>query len=483
MRQVLIIHGWSDTSRSFGPLVEFLRANGYQAVPLWLGDYISLDDDVRVVDVAKRLEAVVRDKLANGELVQPFDVIVHSTGGLVAREWISGYYGDDIAGCPAKRLIMLAPANFGSRLASLGKSMVGRIVKGWNNWFHTGTEMLNALELASPYQWRLAEQDLFVPLGRTSAPAIYGNDGIYAFTIVGTHPYASLLRQMVNEDGADGTVRACAANLNVRGVTLDFAADERQPLVTPWKLRHKTDIPLAVLPDRTHGSVIDPEKNDIKSPESYEKRLGQLILRALGCDTPADYQAIATEWSAITEATAALSSDESQREEVLGKDSDPKWFHQYMQVNVRVMDDHGADVGDYFLEFSGPEDERGDRSSLYFHTEVLEHVHVNQLNSAYRCLYVDHTDLMGNYYDAIRGNVTRALFMSLSAAPPGGNVSYFESTRDGAKGTVPLHFETEKKSGPAAQRQIRWLQPNVTHFATIIIPRTPADKVFRMKKA
>ena len=483
MRQVLIIHGWSDSSRSFRPLVEFLRANGYQAVPLWLGDYISLDDDVRVEDVAKRLQAVVREKLAGGELTEPFDVIVHSTGGLVAREWISAYYADDIASCPAKRLIMLAPANFGSRLASLGKSMVGRIVKGWNNWFHTGTEMLNALELASPYQWRLAEQDLFVPAGRSSAPAIYGDVGIYAFTIVGTHPYASLLRQMVNEDGADGTVRACAANLNVRGVTIDFAADEQQPLVTPWKLRHKTGIPLAVLPDRTHGSVINPEKNDIKSPDAYEERLGQLILQALSCDTLADYQAIAGEWSAITEATSALSSDESQREEVLDKDSDPKWFHQYMQVNVRVMDDHGADVGDYFLEFSGPEEERGDHSSLYFHTEVLEHVHVNQLNSAYRCLYVDHTDLLGNYYDAIRGNVTRALFMSISAAPAGSNVSYFEDVRKGAKGTVPLHFEKEKKSGPAAQRQIRWLQPNTTHFATIVIPRTPADKVFRMKKA
>lgn len=452
-------------------------------MPLWLGDYISLDDDVRIVDVAKRLEAVVRDKLAGGELAQPFDVIVHSTGGLVAREWISGYYNDHAATCPAKRLIMLAPANFGSRLASLGKSMVGRIVKGWNNWFHTGTEMLNALELASPYQWQLAEQDLFVPAGRTSAPAIYGGDGVYAFTIVGTHPYASLLRQMVNEDGADGTVRACAANLNVRGVTIDFAADEQQPQVTPWKLRHAVDIPLAVLPDRTHGSIIDPEKSDIQSPAAYRERLGQLILQALDCDTPADYQAIADEWRKITDATAALSEDESRRSDALGKDSNPKWLHQYMQVNVRVMDDHGDNVGDYFLEFSGPEEERGDRSSLYFHTEVLEHVHVNQLNSAYRCLYVDHTDLLGNYYDSIRGNVTRALFMSISAAPAGSNVSYFEDVRKGAKGTVPLHFEQEKKSGPAAERRIRWLQPNTTHFATIVIPRTPADKVFRMRKA
>ena len=29
-RQVLIIHGWSDTSKSFVALGQFLSANGYQ---------------------------------------------------------------------------------------------------------------------------------------------------------------------------------------------------------------------------------------------------------------------------------------------------------------------------------------------------------------------------------------------------------------------------------------------------------------------
>ena len=45
---------------------------------------------------------------------------------------------------------LVAPANLGSPLAAKGKSLVGRIAKGCNNWFETGSEMLNALELASP---------------------------------------------------------------------------------------------------------------------------------------------------------------------------------------------------------------------------------------------------------------------------------------------------------------------------------------------
>ena len=50
-RDVLIIHGWSDTSKSFSPLVEYLRNAGFNAVALWLGDYISLDDDVKIEDI------------------------------------------------------------------------------------------------------------------------------------------------------------------------------------------------------------------------------------------------------------------------------------------------------------------------------------------------------------------------------------------------------------------------------------------------
>ena len=63
-RQVAILHGWSDNSKSFVPLSEFLKKHGYQAVPIFLGDYISLRDDVNIDDVAKRMEEVVRAKMA-----------------------------------------------------------------------------------------------------------------------------------------------------------------------------------------------------------------------------------------------------------------------------------------------------------------------------------------------------------------------------------------------------------------------------------
>ena len=108
-RQVAILHGWSDKSESFQPLAEFLKSRGYQAVPIFLGDYISLRDDVNIDDVAKRMEEVVRAKMARPKtardhLASEFDLIVHSTGGLVARRWISNNYAD--RPCPVKNLIM-----------------------------------------------------------------------------------------------------------------------------------------------------------------------------------------------------------------------------------------------------------------------------------------------------------------------------------------------------------------------------------------
>jgi len=59
-RDVLIVHGWSDTSKSFSPWVDFLGNSGFKAASLWLGDTISLDDDVNIEDVASRMEALTR---------------------------------------------------------------------------------------------------------------------------------------------------------------------------------------------------------------------------------------------------------------------------------------------------------------------------------------------------------------------------------------------------------------------------------------
>jgi len=464
---VLIIHGWSDTSKSFLPLANFLSAHGYEPVVLWLADYISEDDDVRVDDVAKRMNIVIRDMIRSGTLDNSFDVIVHSTGGLVTRAWLTGWYNNDPKSCPMKRLIMLAPANYGSKLAATGKSFLGRIIKGYDNWFHTGQSMLNDLELSSPFQWELAQRDVLQAPG-AGPVRYYGADLVWPFVIVGTHPYANFLRQIVNENGADGTVRACAANLNARGVTIDFCAPT--PVVTPWQSRLECDVPLAVLPTRTHGSIVDPDrvKNAEGIPETPDEmaQLGNLILQALGCKDFGEYQTIQKTWDAITEATARRYKNPTEE--------NPDFYHQYMQGNFSVIDDQGRWVSDYILEFFSDTDSTYDKANVYMHSKVIEDVAKNSQNNAFRNVYFDRSDLVEGYYAQLPPGADPTLFLSVSAAAPGKNITYFSNVATGSPGQVPVHLEAD------ATR--RWLRKNTTHFVKLIIPRTSSNpNVFQLR--
>ncbi|MDP2133570.1 MAG: hypothetical protein Q8J99_08180 [Sulfuritalea sp.] len=471
-RQVLIVHGWSDTSDSFLPLARFLAGHGFEAKTLWLGDYISMEDDIRVQDVAIRMAEVIDQRIAAGELDSSFDVIVHSTGGLVVRAWMTTRYKSDIARCPMQRLLMLAPANYGSKLAAIGKSMLGRLVKGFRHGFHTGTSMLNDLELASPFQWELAQRDVLVAPGGDTG-RYYGDGAVLPFVIVGTRGYTGMLRQIANENGSDGTVRVCAANLNARGVTIDFRESDPERMMQVWPSRLEHDIPLAVLPTRTHGSIVDPERvdpdnqDDMVETDAERQTLGALILEALGCKDYAGYRAIQQRWDELTEATAQRRFDQ-------GDNPHAEAYHQYLQLNAYVVDDHGKPVPDYFLEFFSNPARGDDQSNVYLHSNVLEDVKKNSQSEALRNLYFDRTDLVDGYYTRFSKADKPVLYMSIDATAPGANVHYFDPADPRAAGMVPIHLEGD--------RTRRWLRRNTTHFVQIVLPRRPAADVFRLTR-
>jgi pimeloyl-ACP methyl ester carboxylesterase len=471
-RQVLIVHGWSDTSNSFHALARYLGEHGFEARTLWLGDYISMEDDVRVQDVAIRMADVIDQRIAAGDLQPSFDMIVHSTGGLVARAWLTTRYRGEAERCPVKRLVMLAPANYGSKLAAIGKSMLGRLLKGLKHGFHTGTSMLNDLELSSPFQWELAQRDVLVAPGGDAA-RYYGDDRVWPFVIVGTHGYTALLRQIANENGSDGTVRVCAANLNARGVTIDFRETDPQRMMRPWDTRLQCDVPLAVLPTRTHGSIIDPDRSesdnqeDIVETEEEKQQSGRLILEALECASFDAYRGIQERWESLSEETLERGKPESEHPQA-------ESFHQYMQVNAYVVDDHAKPVADYFLEFFSNPDRADDAANVYLHANVLEDVKKNSQNEALRNLYFDRTDLVEGYYKRFAEGAKPVLYMSISAAAPGAKVHYFDPDDASAAGMVPVHLEGDKTK--------RWLRRNSTHFVQIIIPRRPVEDVFKLKR-
>ena len=471
-RQILIVHGWSDTSDSFKALARFLAKNGFETRTLWLGDYISMEDDVRVQDVAMRMAEVIDQRIASGDLQASFDMIVHSTGGLVARAWMTTRYRGDAGRCPVRRLVMLAPANHGSKLAALGKSMLGRLIKGFRHGFHTGTSMLNDLELSSPFQWELAQRDVLIAPGGDSS-RYYGDGAVLPFVIVGTRGYGGLLRQIANENGADGTVRVCAANLNARGVTIDFRETDPDKMMRPWESRLDCDVPLAVLPTRTHGSIVDPDRADADNQDDViegadeKQQLGMLILEALACDNFDQYRAIRQRWEEISEQTAKRGLDEPDSPQA-------ECYHQYMQINAYVVDDHGKPVPDYFLEFFSNPNKTDDQASAYLHANVLEDVKKNSQSEALRNLYFDRTDLVDGYYKRFAEGSKPVLYMSIYATAPGSNVNYFDPGNPSAAGMVPIHLEGDITR--------RWLRRNTTHFVQIVIPRRPIAEVFRLTR-
>jgi pimeloyl-ACP methyl ester carboxylesterase len=473
-RQITILHGWNDKSGSFRKLERFLAANGYDVTNIWLGDWISTDDDVRIEDVARRMQVVIEELQQKRELDPSFDLIGHSTAGLVMREWVATYYPDG-QHCPVQRLVMLAPANFGSRLATLGNSFLGRATKGMANQFQTGREMLNSLELGSLYQRRLATRDLLDPDGNGTGP--YGPDRLWPFVITGNRGYRSLTRRLINEDGSDGTIRVPAANLNAGGITVDFSENAKIPRVHAWSSRTGgATIPFSVLPDRDHTQIKYPgDKTDAIAEVS--ERLGQMILQALACDSPTQYQSIAISWLAASEETAALASDTERRRGLFRRNAPVEQeVHRYLQMITRVSDDQGEPVEDYFIEFFSP-DASSDASLVRFQSDVLDHVHVNKQDPSVRCFYIDRDDLMKRFYRERTGD--RQLAASIVIANPGRNIRYFDKEVVGAEGHLLLHCDREPDRAALGANR---LHRNTTHYVDIIVPRKPLDRVFKMGK-
>ena len=53
--------------------------------------------------------------------------------GLVAREYLRQVCKGDATATPVRHICMMAPANFGSPLATLGESIAGRVLKAFHS--------------------------------------------------------------------------------------------------------------------------------------------------------------------------------------------------------------------------------------------------------------------------------------------------------------------------------------------------------------
>src|ERR1035437_8879451 len=222
-RPLLLIHGYSATGLDFAPLCTALQGKGIQAVDLNIGNYVSLNNEITIKDIAEGLDRAFRMHSALNS-AQEFDAIVHSTGMLVVRSWLTNYgaaVGSNDRLKKLKHLIGLAPATWGSPQAHKGRTWIGAMVKGNRHlgpdFLNAGDRVLEGLELGSKFTWDLAHLDLLGP------EPFYDTGGgtPYVAVFIGNTPYEGVA-SLANDPGTDGTVRWSGCSLNARKITIDL---------------------------------------------------------------------------------------------------------------------------------------------------------------------------------------------------------------------------------------------------------------------
>ena len=230
---VVFVHGWSATSTAtYGQLPARLKAEadrregpGLDIRQIYLGEYVSFHDEVRIDDIARAFDAAIHRELDDLAANQRFVCITHSAGGPVVREWLHRYHVQPrtLDNCPMSHLIMLAPANFGSALAQLGKSRIGAI-KAWFDGVEPGQGVLDWLELASPESCELNLSWIDEYPGRKMGR---GSNPVFQFVLTGDtidRKLYDFVNSYTGESGSDGVVRVAAANLNASHVVLSQPA-------------------------------------------------------------------------------------------------------------------------------------------------------------------------------------------------------------------------------------------------------------------
>jgi hypothetical protein len=345
MSTLVFVHGWSVTNTStYGSLPAVLRdraalvGSTLRVLDIHLSEYVTFDDNVGMDDIVRAFDHALRGlALPDGR----FDCITHSTGGPVIVAWLRAQrehpmlYAPIHLGC----VVMLAPAHFGSALARLGKSVVGRL-KAWFDGVEPGQRILSWLELGSPES---LAQNLDIIHGKDAALS-----GTYLFSLIGDRPDRSLydvVNSYTGEDGSDGVVRLAAANLNATHCVL---AQQGASATLSMTLTRAPRTAFKMLAGLSHSG----NKQGIMGAEPPSPLTVDAIMRCLAVDSGAAYTALCN----------AFASENTQRD-VNRVELEPALFSSRVHIHdprslmiFRLVDDRGEPlVNAQFQLTAGPE--------------------------------------------------------------------------------------------------------------------------------
>jgi len=383
--RVLLIHGYSADWKEFLPWKRVLAQAGIEAKMLNVGNYITLNNEVTIKDLGEAFDRALRlTEFADGVTGDDwtFDAVVHSTGMLVVRQWLTSdpFPPDDSRSRVRrlKHLVGLAPATFGSPQARKGRSWLGALVKGNKDlgpdFLNAGDMVLDGLELASRFTWDLAHKDMICP-----DPFYDKNDMTpYVAVFIGNIPYSGI-SALANSPGCDGTVRWAGCALNTRQVTLDLRRhaqiDPSNPAqrcsISDWSDR-RLGAPIIAIDSRNHGTILSEPV-----PQAV-----QLVRDFLLVTERAAYEG----WE--TKALASGDAAKAKMDTSDGVATGAGW----QQLVIHMVDDHGDGVTDYNLRLfygnSLSESDDPDFASVPLIADTYSG------DASYRCFYLHLTSEM-----------------------------------------------------------------------------------------
>jgi len=380
-RPLVLIHGYSDSAKGFIKWRDALIKKRDLDEKVVLINCITLANEVTIGDIAEGFNVALQQTIKEDE---DFDVIVHSTGMLVIRAWLTwfapiGVQDENLARLDKdqsrtkrlRHLIALAPATNGSPLAHKGRSWLGVLTKGNKecgpDFFESGHQVLSASELASSFTWDLAERDMFGNARFKKSP-----ESPFDFTICGD-PGLGEVADFATElgfkiGGSDGVVRWAGASLICRRLTVDYtgeikaAGDDTSSTpsldVSDW---NNQDNILVLWPGLNHGTVMQPNE-----------ALIDLVSDALDVEMDEAFNT----WNERAQHLAV---------QARGRNKPP---HKWQQIVIRVVDERGDGVTEWTIRLLITMKNHAQPKSV-----KIDDLHPYENDKSYRCLHLDLTTM------------------------------------------------------------------------------------------
>ncbi len=495
MNPILLVHGYSAESKSsssanavtqiYGSFPAALRKKYAKrsVSELNVSRYISLEDGVTLDDLATAMENALRNEFQH-LLDQKFDVIIHSTGALVVRNWLRRFSPKP---SPIDHLIYLAGANFGSGWAHVGK---GQLAKWGRFVFQRGTErgvqVLHALELGSDemldlHRYFLADDNNLLRRYR-----------VREFCITGSQVMRSWLPipvRYAHEDGSDGVVRVASCNVNMNYV---HVRPKRRAYEISWeeignycKLMAKASNDRVQEPNEYYRvaeqSLVEDKDRErvpfaipfecahtgdsmgVVTGKSVRKEVMNLLDISLNVTTVGEYRRVADKFERHTLDNYAVAAKKLKAGFIKGLFNEPRQqYDPHAQVIFRLRDQFGNPVEHFDVFFDSYNE------TDFSINQLFEHSHTNNKTDGIITFYLR----VGSFDDdssAWKDQLQKISGVHLEIVPTEPQTEDIQY--------LPLCLTI------SGRRLRRIIQPHRTSIIDVTLLRLPSPEVFRILTA